>query len=339
MSKLRRKLPGLGAICAVLCLVCLVVYAQGAIRRATVFTQHIEFTADASTVGESFEILHTGASEMNIHQDTESNLDLSSDGSIRAWIDYDGDTTNTFSVLAGTSPTTVMTLNESGNLDVTGLISSSALNHNARFYSSLPGAYFEETDQTGDGKIWRLLSQGGTFYIAAQNSTFSGDDGIRMTRTAGTNTVSSIVLDGTAVSATGTVDAIDYLRATQSGASQYTLTLEHSAANSGRIRNQSIETNKKMLYFDNVHGSEGGTPSGSLSMNWRIGASSGPLTYMVLSEAGNLSLPLGDFIITTPTTPASAAATGEVGTIAWDTNYVYVCVATNTWKRAALSTW
>jgi len=38
-------------------------------------------------------------------------------------------------------------------------------------------------------------------------------------------------------------------------------------------------------------------------------------------------------------TPASAAAAGTTGTIAWDTNYIYVCVATNTWKRAALSTW
>jgi hypothetical protein len=38
-------------------------------------------------------------------------------------------------------------------------------------------------------------------------------------------------------------------------------------------------------------------------------------------------------------TPASASATGAVGTIAWDTSYIYVCTATNTWKRAAISTW
>lgn len=38
-------------------------------------------------------------------------------------------------------------------------------------------------------------------------------------------------------------------------------------------------------------------------------------------------------------TPASAAAAGESGTFVFDTNYVYVCVATNSWKRAALSTW
>jgi hypothetical protein len=43
--------------------------------------------------------------------------------------------------------------------------------------------------------------------------------------------------------------------------------------------------------------------------------------------------------IATAQTPASATATGVAGTIAWDSNYVYVCVATNTWKRSALSTW
>ena len=38
-------------------------------------------------------------------------------------------------------------------------------------------------------------------------------------------------------------------------------------------------------------------------------------------------------------TPASAGASGSTGNICWDTNYIYVCVAANTWKRAALSTW
>lgn len=36
-------------------------------------------------------------------------------------------------------------------------------------------------------------------------------------------------------------------------------------------------------------------------------------------------------------TPSSSTASCNQGQIAWDTNYVYVCVATNTWKRASLS--
>lgn len=37
--------------------------------------------------------------------------------------------------------------------------------------------------------------------------------------------------------------------------------------------------------------------------------------------------------------PASATATGTAGNIAYDNNYIYVCVAANTWVRAPLSTW
>lgn len=40
-----------------------------------------------------------------------------------------------------------------------------------------------------------------------------------------------------------------------------------------------------------------------------------------------------------PTVPGSSGATGRVGQISWDANYLYVCTAANTWKRAALSTW
>jgi hypothetical protein len=37
--------------------------------------------------------------------------------------------------------------------------------------------------------------------------------------------------------------------------------------------------------------------------------------------------------------PASATATGSAGTIRWDANYIYVCTATDTWKRVAIATW
>lgn len=36
--------------------------------------------------------------------------------------------------------------------------------------------------------------------------------------------------------------------------------------------------------------------------------------------------------------PATATSMGVAGQIATDGNYVYVCTATNTWKRAALVT-
>ena len=43
--------------------------------------------------------------------------------------------------------------------------------------------------------------------------------------------------------------------------------------------------------------------------------------------------------ITTSNPPASATATGSAGQIRWDANYIYVCTATDTWKRVAIATW
>jgi hypothetical protein len=39
------------------------------------------------------------------------------------------------------------------------------------------------------------------------------------------------------------------------------------------------------------------------------------------------------------TAPASASATGTLGEIRIDANYIYICTATNTWKRIAIATW
>ncbi len=41
----------------------------------------------------------------------------------------------------------------------------------------------------------------------------------------------------------------------------------------------------------------------------------------------------------TSKTPASATASGNAGDICWDSGYIYVCTATNTWVRSALTTW
>lgn len=57
---------------------------------------------------------------------------------------------------------------------------------------------------------------------------------------------------------------------------------------------------------------------------WSVYADTDPAYF-----GGGIQVPL--------TAPASSTATGTAGQIAWDANYVYVCVATNTWKRSALA--
>ncbi|MEI6846565.1 MAG: hypothetical protein WCK32_00775 [Chlorobiaceae bacterium] len=52
----------------------------------------------------------------------------------------------------------------------------------------------------------------------------------------------------------------------------------------------------------------------------------------IVSAANRLQL-------STAKTPINATDTGEQGEICWDANYLYICTATNTWKRAAIATW
>lgn len=43
--------------------------------------------------------------------------------------------------------------------------------------------------------------------------------------------------------------------------------------------------------------------------------------------------------VESPSVPATASASGDVGTVAWDSGYIYICTASNTWKRVAIATW
>jgi hypothetical protein len=69
--------------------------------------------------------------------------------------------------------------------------------------------------------------------------------------------------------------------------------------------------------------------------------SSGRLLVGTSSDSGGALLQVnGNRVrVATAKTPASASDTGTTGEICWDANYVYVCTATNTWKRTAISTW
>lgn len=44
-------------------------------------------------------------------------------------------------------------------------------------------------------------------------------------------------------------------------------------------------------------------------------------------------------IIQTAHTPATSGEACVTGSINWDASFIYVCVATNTWKKAAIASW
>jgi hypothetical protein len=53
-----------------------------------------------------------------------------------------------------------------------------------------------------------------------------------------------------------------------------------------------------------------------------------------LTVSGNITL---SGILSAPQTTKASNAIGTVGQICWDANYIYVCTATNTWKRSPLT--
>lgn len=58
-----------------------------------------------------------------------------------------------------------------------------------------------------------------------------------------------------------------------------------------------------------------------------------------VETGGRVIISNGPLNLATSSTPVSASATGNQGDIAWDSSYIYICTATNTWRRVAHSTW
>jgi len=57
-----------------------------------------------------------------------------------------------------------------------------------------------------------------------------------------------------------------------------------------------------------------------------------PFTWQ-FNPDGTTSLPIPGYV------PTYSTSTGSIGQVSWTSSYVYVCVATNTWRRANLGSW
>jgi len=74
-----------------------------------------------------------------------------------------------------------------------------------------------------------------------------------------------------------------------------------------------------------------------LGLVMAVTRSTGNITFN--GGGGTTTFSANQIAVSTAQTPASATATGTTGTICWDASYIYVCTATNTWKRVAIATW
>jgi hypothetical protein len=129
------------------------------------------------------------------------------------------------------------------------------------------------------------------------------------------------------------------------------------------ITNPGLNSGLGRIYFADSSSSAGAYIWAQAAENWSVNnyptfltiattgaSSSSPTERLRITSDGRLGLGVGApttlldinsnaVRLRTARTPASAADTGAQGEISWDADYIYVCTATDTWKRAALSTW
>lgn len=60
---------------------------------------------------------------------------------------------------------------------------------------------------------------------------------------------------------------------------------------------------------------------------------------VALIGATNALIAYGNLYVGNTYVPTTAGSEGVAGQTVWDSDYVYICVATNTWKRANIATW
>tara|TARA_R110002167_G_scaffold100792_1_gene262683 strand:+ start:31 stop:429 length:399 start_codon:yes stop_codon:yes gene_type:complete len=102
------------------------------------------------------------------------------------------------------------------------------------------------------------------------------------------------------------------------------------------------DTTKKItvanLFKSDLVGNVTGNLTGNVTGN-TSGTSGTAATVTTAAQPAITSLGTLTSLKVATSTPANASATGTAGTIAWDTGYIYVCTATDTWKRVAIATW
>ena len=81
------------------------------------------------------------------------------------------------------------------------------------------------------------------------------------------------------------------------------------------------------------------TASGSSSFSVGVTTSNADASVVANLNADRLDGKQAFDFITAPVAPASKHSHCSQARWAFDNNFVYLCVATNTWQRAALSSW
>lgn len=196
---------------------------------------------------------------------------------------------------------------------------------------TLPGAL------TSTGKVSALnISSGGFAGVFTYSATGASIGvGGSATTTDSTGNHQALGVEGVAILAGSNVV----------GDTAYGIFATSSDTSSGGAANEisagifQYTTTSRTVLGTGVHisapaGTAGTTLAGLLIDN----QGSGTNKYAIKTGTGTVSFGDPVFAIPNAAAPSTATSTGIAGQIAWDATNIYVCVATNTWVRAALAT-
>jgi hypothetical protein len=173
-----------------------------------------------------------------------------------------------------------------------------------------------------------VLTGNGT--VAAPSVSFASDQDTGLYRiTANTIGVAAngvlrarIDPDGfTSLGLNNQIQTTDYNSSTSTGSTMQMALLSGTGDTSGKLE----------VY--KTGGAAGGVLNINTSGGGAVNFGSGTATF-----AGAATI-AGTVIHTLSATPATSTATGTVGTISWDSGYIYICTSANTWKRVAIGSW
>lgn len=207
----------------------------------------------------------------------------------------------------------------------------------------ITGNMFVNNSQAGNGSYDEILLEGSSSGHAAVNNTVSGNTIImsgspkaRYGVSEATSGDGGNTIYGNNIPTAGTSGRLNILSTDTSAVDRLNgVGVAANATLSGAQMglDAPFGTGALRLYNANAGGNlQFVAPNGGLDMYM------GGNNVFTVGSAGP-TVPAGYRLVLPTTTPASAAAAGTAGTITWDSGFIYICTATNTWKRVAIATW
>jgi len=268
--------------------------------------------------------------QLRLGYDATKYTDLSTGSTGNLTIDPTGDTTKV-----------VGAVNSTGGFFKNGVeIGSGGINY---IGMTMPtGLSVSPANLTANGTFTISYPSGYTYFTDSERSIYSNANQKRITSASFSGTTTKTLtlsqVDGNVLQASFT---------DLQGTSQWTNDANGMYYNSGNVTvgTGASTTAAKFYVYNNVatysiYGNHGGSGYGVLGLS-----QSGAGVYGTSSTGfGGFFEGLGCkatkfYVSSLNTAPASSSATGTTGEIRFTSDYIYVCVATNTWKRTQISTW